>query len=175
MKILVLDDDPQRHAAFATQAKGHDIDHVWLVDDAIEKVNRTRYDLVCLDNDLDTESYVREGYEVADHIALMAQAKRPASVLVHSWNSVRARQMMSALRPFYGPRSLIYSEFGEFALLAPGECEGNDVAGWIKPADLRDVLDAIPRAVLWGWLAEEKRVGGSLYDSWGRGVVLDAD
>jgi len=160
LKILVLDDDPQRHAAFATQAEGHDIDHVWFVDDAMKALRGDRYDLVCLDNDLETEGFRgREGFEVADFISLMPAAKRPVSVLVHSWNTLRSRQMVSTLARFYeAGRTLIQSEFGEFAVLSPDECEGETARGWLKPARHDVVLRAVPLTARQDWVAKEKQI-----------------
>ena len=103
LAILVLDDDPRRHAEFARQGRGHRIDHVWFVDDAIRRLSRRVYDLVCLDNDLETEAHLREGREVAAFIAFDADRERPRAVLIHSWNRACAREMEDTLRGLYDP------------------------------------------------------------------------
>ena len=114
MRILFLDDDPRRHAEFARLAHGHSIVHAWRVDEATALLDEARFDLCCLDNDLETESYEREGLEVARHIAAAPRSRRPGGVLIHSWNETRARQMYEVLSPLYGERSLSQIRFGEF-------------------------------------------------------------
>ena len=118
MRILFLDDDPRRHDEFARIADGHSIVHAWRVDEAKAQLDRTRFDLCCLDNDLETEGFEREGYEVARHIAATSKSRRPARVLIHSWNETRARDMYAVLSPFYGERSLTKIRFGEFTTVA---------------------------------------------------------
>jgi CheY-like chemotaxis protein len=135
LAILVLDDDPARHAVFAEEGCGHRIDHAWFVDDAIARLRRQRYDLVCLDNDLYTEPRGREGHEVAVFIAGMPAEERPRAVLVHSWNEARAREMEAELRPFYEPEvTLLRAEFGTFRLAGPEPaCAGDaDLRRWIE-------------------------------------------
>jgi len=114
MRILFLDDDPRRHAEFARLADGHSIVHAWRVDEATALLDEARFDLCCLDNDLETESYEREGLEVARHIAASPRSRRPGRVLIHSWNETRARQMYEVLSPLYGERSLTQIRFGKF-------------------------------------------------------------
>lgn len=118
MRILFLDDDPRRHDQFARIADGHSIVHAWRVDEAKALLDRSRFDLCCLDNDLETEGYEREGYEVALHIAAAPRSRRPTRVLIHSWNETRARDMYDVLSPHYGERHLTKIRFGEFTTLA---------------------------------------------------------
>jgi len=134
LAILVLDDDPARHAVFAVEGRGHRIDHAWFVDDAVARLRRTRYDLVCLDNDLQTEAGRREGHEVAEFIAGMPEESRPRAVLVHSWNGPRALDMERLLSPLYAPGvTLLRVEFGSFRLVGPGPaCAGSaDLRRWV--------------------------------------------
>lgn len=141
LSVLVLDDDPSRHADFARQGRGHKIDHVWFVDDAISRLQQRRYDLVCLDNDLETEGFLREGCEVAALIAAMPAERRPRAVLIHSWNRARALEMERILRGSYEAGvSLIRAEFGEFRLIGPGRaCVGEaDLRRWVERRDPRD-------------------------------------
>lgn len=114
MRILFLDDDPRRHAEFARLAAGHSIVHAWRVDEATALLDQGAFDLCCLDNDLETEGYEREGIEVARHIATGPRSRRPRRVLIHSWNETRAQQMYDVLSPLYGERSLSRIPFGEF-------------------------------------------------------------
>lgn len=143
LSILVLDDDPGRHAEFARQGRGHRIDHVWFVDDATSRLLGRRYDLVCLDNDLETEGHLREGREVAAFIASMPAEMRPRAVLIHSWNQACARAMEDTLRRLYAPGvTLVRSEFGAFRLVGPGPaCDGEaDLRRWIDRTRVPDHL-----------------------------------
>jgi hypothetical protein len=117
LSILFLDDDPRRHEAFARQARGHRVDHVWYVDDALRLLREKRYDVAMLDNDLETEALQREGVEVARFIAGMPANRRPGAVLIHSWNRRRALEMEALLAPVYQPGvSLLRAEFGSWRL-----------------------------------------------------------
>jgi hypothetical protein len=107
----------------------------------MERLRRCRYDLVCLDNDLATEAFGREGREVARDIAGLPGGARPRAVLVHSWNDRRAIEMEATLAPFYEPGvTLERAEFGKFTFAAPGPaCEGEaDLRRWITRAELVD-------------------------------------
>ena len=122
MRILFLDDEKWRHAEFDRLAAEHTIVHAWRVDETKRLLDRARFDLCCLDNDLATEAYRREGLEVARHIAATARSRRPRRVLIHSWNETRARQMYDVLSPLYGESSLTKIRFGEFTQV------GDDIA-----------------------------------------------
>ncbi len=144
LAILVLDDDPRRHAEFARQGRGHRIDHVWFVDDAISRLRRRRYDLVCLDNDLETEGHLREGREVAAFIASMPAEMRPRAVLIHSWNRACAREMEDTCA---GSTNLASRWFGRssgrFGWSGPGPaCDGEaDLRRWIDRNEVPNHLD----------------------------------
>jgi hypothetical protein len=153
LSILILDDDPLRHAAFALQGRGHAIDHCWFVDDAVRRLGSRVYDLVCLDNDLETEGLRREGREVARHIAGLPAEARPRAVLVHSWNAEAAVEMETTLRHAYRPGvTLLRSEFGAFHLVGPGPaCAGEaDLRRWVvraqtlEPNPLASLVDGRP-------------------------------
>jgi CheY-like chemotaxis protein len=152
LKILVLDDDPARHAAFAVQGAGHEMTHTWTVDEAIKALKRRRYDLVLLDNDLETEEWQREGYMVADFIALsLPESKRPRAVVIHSWNPPRAMRMLHTLGPFYENGNLLRREFGEFKLRGTGDhCKTADLKLWIEASNLTSVMKPLSGA---GWSA----------------------
>ena len=115
MRILFLDDEPWRHAEFARMADGHSVVHAWRVDEATALLDGTAFDLCCLDNDLETEAFLREGLEVACHIARTPASRRPRRVLIHSRNEVRAEQMYEVLRPLYAGNALRRIPFGEFS------------------------------------------------------------
>jgi CheY-like chemotaxis protein len=102
-RVLVLDDDQNRHDAFARRLEGCHVVHAYTAKQAIDHLALDeRYDLVCLDHDLDLVSLLDDtgdGREVADFIALhMERAKWPDQVLVHSWNGPAADGMERVLR-----------------------------------------------------------------------------
>ena len=107
-RVLFLDDDDNRHLAFAKAARYAEPDcmlvHVYTASTAIHMLKLQQFDLVCLDHDLDLIVPDRPGCEetgqvVAEWIALhMEHSQRPTLVWVHSWNADGARQMKTALR-----------------------------------------------------------------------------
>jgi len=125
LKMLVLDDDPERHSVFDRSFTKADIDHAWSYWDAIALLSSTRYDVAYLDHDLgdfssgnelldgidrptddDREDvpgqYLRDreftGTDVACFIARELTSEfRPARIVVHSWNPDGARRMRAIL------------------------------------------------------------------------------
>jgi CheY-like chemotaxis protein len=111
MRILILDDNPERHDAFDTflDGKGHEVMHAWTYWDAIGLLEDERFDLLYLDHDLnDHESASvisgmygsREltGLDVARFVARqLADDLKPERVVVHSWNPMGARSMVDIL------------------------------------------------------------------------------
>lgn len=97
MRILVLDDEPARHALFAAAWKGNDIVHAWTAGEAEKALDGKRFDLVTLDHDLGPASR-GNGMRVARHIVQMSEEKRPPHVLVHSSNPPGAEAMVDTLQ-----------------------------------------------------------------------------
>jgi hypothetical protein len=117
MRILFFDDDPLRHRRFAFEARGHELDHSWFIDDAVRRIAERRYDLVCLDHDLETEGFDRSGLDVARFVRRMPAGRRPKAVFIHSWNPRGADRMYEVLRPVYRPGvSLLRGQFGSVAI-----------------------------------------------------------
>lgn len=114
MRILVLDDDMERHQAFARNFDGHDVVHVDCYDGALAALlKQPRFDVVYLDHDLNDfglKSYgpgdsmyggLREldGHDVAVFMAReLPEPKYPERVVVHSWNPEGAKAMLTTLR-----------------------------------------------------------------------------
>lgn len=103
-RILILDDNAARHTALAQQYLGCDRVHCWNVAEALAALAGDRFDVAQLDHDLQDICAIRigarterTGADVADHIARMAPEKRPALVIVHSWNPHGAERMMATL------------------------------------------------------------------------------
>lgn len=105
MKVLFLDDDPERHRRFAMAHIGCDVTYMWVVAEAIAALDREHHHQASLDHDLGgvasqltlPEAGESSGYDVALHIASMPADRRPDLVVVHSFNPEGARRMVRAL------------------------------------------------------------------------------
>ena len=93
MRVLVLDDDDNRHNAFRHWLIGTVADHAHTAKEARAFLQGSRYDLVCLDHDLDINATLgrdphdETGADVAEYIRLhLPLEKQPLLVLVHSVN-----------------------------------------------------------------------------------------
>lgn len=99
MKILFLDDSHQRHAVICTYLKD-----IWDVFNwaetssaAINYLKQNDYDIVLLDHDLgDPKDKINNGRVVVDY--MIKNDIHPSVVVVHSWNSPRAREMTQTLQ-----------------------------------------------------------------------------
>jgi hypothetical protein len=108
MRILVLDDEQERHEGFARRFKGHDVYHVYTYAQACAALaNNFRFDLAQLDHDLcdfwqDPETgctYERTGEDVTKYIIdYIPEGLRPKRVVVHSWNPGGAQRMLELFR-----------------------------------------------------------------------------
>lgn len=106
LKVLFLDDDPERHAEF--HEKHPTAVHVRTVDEACKKLGAQRFDLVYLDRDLNDYPEVgvsvsksgrqQTGTEVAEFIIRQSPSRRPRLVIVHSRNPFYAPLMVEQLR-----------------------------------------------------------------------------
>ena len=103
MRILVLDDDSQRHRWFDAHIEAHD--SVWSAKEARGALqDNPRYDLVFLDHDLAEDYSVipavwgEDGRTVARFIAELPAHKRPVMVHIHSSNPGGAIEMEAILK-----------------------------------------------------------------------------
>jgi NAD+-processing family protein with receiver domain len=113
VRILVLDDDPERHVTFARNLIGHEVTHVQSFDGVIaELLHSPRFDIVYLDRDLNDHGLrsigptdamyggIRKltGEDVAHFIAKkLARDKYPKKIVVHSWNEHGGERIMNIL------------------------------------------------------------------------------
>ena len=108
MKILILDDIKHRHEVFAKKYQGHEIVHVYKYSDFCAQLESNQFDLIHLDHDLgdfvaDADTYVdgwgstREfnGSHASMRVCELEDDKLPEKVIVHSINSVGAKNMLS--------------------------------------------------------------------------------
>lgn len=110
LKVLFLDDDPERHDAFFKGLKRRGIDaelaeiHVAysIMDAQNELRDNSAFDIAFLDHDLGGRQMVMQregtGTIVAEYIAAMPPEQHPRLVVVHSFNAVGAGRMVETLR-----------------------------------------------------------------------------
>jgi len=103
VRILFLDDDPERHLHFQEKLDGLgcDITAVTTSSEAIAALEAATFEVVFLDHDLGGQVYVPSGpgtgFEVAQR--LVGTANKSAQVIVHSVNEQGAREMLKVLGP----------------------------------------------------------------------------
>lgn len=122
MRILVLDDDDNRHAYFDKQFPNDDVNHVHTYSKCVATLlSDDKFDVVFLDHDLNDHGYKslasdKDGYiqrsmtqfsrpyeldgrdVVEDMVQFLPAEKRPGQVIVHSWNPSGAQEMMKMLK-----------------------------------------------------------------------------
>ena len=105
MLILILDDDNNRHDCFRQWLQDHNCLHVKTAKAAITLLKSDlRFDLVCLDHDLDlcTDPDIEStgtGHDVARFISSHMSIKQiPKKIWIHSWNNYGAMEMETELR-----------------------------------------------------------------------------
>ena len=103
MRILILEDDPQRVCRFRELFKALEVElrHVATAADAIALLHSDRFDAVFLDHDLGGRVYVdsdepNTGFQVAK--ALPETLNRSSFVVVHSWNPGGTEKMLDVLQ-----------------------------------------------------------------------------
>ena len=113
MKILFLDDDPNRTLQFKGRTLKHDVTTVETPEEAFEALDKhSRFDIASLDHDLFGKIYQpsdeKSGWAVANHIEEMENSKQPLKVICHSYNPDGVAAMTATLtngiaEPFNSP------------------------------------------------------------------------
>jgi CheY-like chemotaxis protein len=106
IRVLVLDDNENRHDVFRHILPDASLTHVYTADEAITALQeKPRFNLLCLDHDLgDFKNKSRsddpgDGTMVAEFIAQWLDKKQyPDSIIVHSANFHASRRMAAILR-----------------------------------------------------------------------------
>ena len=100
MKILILEDDKDRHRLFIRNLANHDIVIVTKTQEAIDLLQNSSWDVIYLDHDLDGQVYVESGpgtgYEVAEWLSKNLDRK-PQIVIVHTFNMLGSENMKELL------------------------------------------------------------------------------
>jgi len=117
MKILILDDDAERHAGFDKILDGHELAHAYTYSQFVGLAKSDAYDMVCLDHDLGFEhnpDVVRESGEVRELTGQDAALwlvnnpdHCPANILIHSHNPVGASAMRRILSELPGKKIVV--------------------------------------------------------------------
>ncbi len=104
MKILFLDDNPERHKRFLMNRIGMDVTQAWTCEEACKLLSEVVFDVAYLDHDLSDEAaagipgqFEKTGTNVAEFIASMEEDMRPKYVIIHSFNDYGRRRMASIL------------------------------------------------------------------------------
>jgi CheY-like chemotaxis protein len=106
LRVLVLDDDVQRHEWLAERFRRDHVDAATEPALAVELLAANRYDAIFLDHDLLPEHYKnqqqaddeRTGYAVASWLAAHAGKHSVATIIVHTRNADGAWRMVSLMR-----------------------------------------------------------------------------
>jgi len=101
MRILILEDDPNRHVRFRRNLIGAEITIVDQAQDAIELLKTKEWDLLCLDHDLGGKIHVdssepNTGYAVAKWLEENPKFQ-PKEIILHSLNPVGRENMKKCL------------------------------------------------------------------------------
>jgi len=100
-KILILDDDDNRHEQFAKKYASENLVHVHTSTDAIDELKINKFDYVFLDHDLGgtimSSSGPGTGYEVAEWIANNENGIPLKAVILHSLNPPGRKNMYNVL------------------------------------------------------------------------------
>ncbi len=99
-KILILEDDHERHEAFRLKFKDEDVLIVETAKEAIAHLKLEDFDILFLDHDLGGKVYVESGpgtgYEVACFLE-ENKGLKPKQIIIHSLNPVGAKKMNQAI------------------------------------------------------------------------------
>lgn len=100
MRILIVDDMPERHAGFRKILGGHVLTHAMCVSEAVANLKWNDYDMLCLDHDLGDVDFVEGRFQTGADIAAWLQrnpARCPGKVLVHSHNPAGVKNIVDSL------------------------------------------------------------------------------
>ncbi len=116
MKIMILDNEPERHDVFGDRWAEHELTHVWTYAQAIEALERETFDRLALDHDLALrlpEPGELTGYDVARYLVERVPRERwPKQVVLHSHNG-RGRRAMAELLLAAGGMVVVDAPFKE--------------------------------------------------------------
>jgi CheY-like chemotaxis protein len=100
MKILILDDDVQRHEMFSNKLKYDEVKHTYTAKEAIDALQNNTFDYCFLDHDLGGKVFFPSDPDTGMEVAVWLAAnpkKQPRVIIIHSFNPVGATNMIGVL------------------------------------------------------------------------------
>ena len=100
MRILVLEDNPDRMRAFNQNLIGHVVEIVTHARPCMEKLQNEKWDFLFLDHDLNGQVYVPSGPDTGWEVAQWLRdnpEKKPYKIQIQSMNSDGAIKMLELL------------------------------------------------------------------------------
>lgn len=100
IKILILEDNPERQEEFKKNLVGHNVEIVDSSKIAIDKLKSEKWQLLFLDHDLGGQVYVESGDNTGYEVAKFLEENKhhmPSNIVVHSLNPVGAKNIIDAL------------------------------------------------------------------------------
>lgn len=98
MKILIIDDENERHWGFAKIYSNHQITQAYTVESAIKNLEQYDYDLIHLDHDLKDFEQFTDGRKPKEHTGMeicsyLIKRGYLGKVIIHSWNTPASFRM----------------------------------------------------------------------------------
>ena len=99
MKILIVDDQNERHYGFRLiYYPKHEMRKAFTVKNAIAELEKSNFDLIHLDHDLQDFEHFNDGRKPLEHTGMeickyLINKQYTGKVIIHSWNTVAALQM----------------------------------------------------------------------------------
>lgn len=103
-KILVLENNYNRQREMQNIFRAHELTIVEKADQAIEKLQNSDWDVLCLDCDLGGEKIISSGSETGYKVAKWIEAHpqcAPALIVIHSYNPAGAHNIKMAVPQAY--------------------------------------------------------------------------
>jgi CheY-like chemotaxis protein len=99
-RILILEDDPERHLAFEAKFGGYDITIVETAQEAIQRLREAVWDVLFLDHDLGGQIMVESGPGTGYEVAVWLEEhkdQQPKQIFLHTYNPIGAEKMKAAI------------------------------------------------------------------------------
>jgi len=99
MKVLLLEDNPDRQRLFKCALIGHDVTITEYSKECIKYLKENKYDYLFSDHDLGGKVFVESGEDTGWEVAkwLHEQKEKPKEIVIHSLNESGAKNMLSLI------------------------------------------------------------------------------
>ena len=97
VKILFFDDERWRHDLFEPRERGNEIHHAYTVRQFKHAISRHVFDMISFDYDI-TDDKSETGMDAVNALLATPGLRWPNRVVVHSWNSRGAGEMVARFR-----------------------------------------------------------------------------